>query len=256
MNGLPVPGNSQILPGALQHGNDCGATSALDVTQGYNLDKDKTVDQVYNEIYPAGDAPLSATSLVNYLVKKGIPSEWKPEFRLKDLYESLVNKMPAILLIHYAPLVDAGLTERTGFKGAHFVVAVGMDIRFVYINDPYRTTNLYGTEIPMTTMLQAWGQCYLDGNPNNGAVITKIPLQDLSPVQPPVPMGTVYKWAIVNGVQINGAHVRSGPATAYPIVKDIWRTTTPLITITTVTGGYGRLSDKSGWVSLSLFVKV
>lgn len=256
MNGLPVPGNSQILPGALQHSNDCGSASCLDITQGYSLDKDKTVDQVYNEIYPEGDGPLTATNLVNYLTKKGIASEWKPEFRLKDLYESLVNKMPAILLIHYAPLVEAGLTEKKGFSGAHFVVAVGMDIRFMYINDPYRTTELYGKEIPLTVMLQAWGQCYLDGNPNNGAVVTKIPLQNLSQTPPPLPFGTVYKWGTVNGIIINGAHVRSGPATSYPIVKDIWRTTTPLITITTVSGGYGRLADKTGWVSLSLFVKV
>jgi hypothetical protein len=256
MNGLPVPGNSQIKVGALQHSNDCGATSTLDVTQGFNLDKDKTVDAVYNEIYPAGDAPLSATSLVNYLTKKGITSEWKPELPIGSLYTALMNKMPAILLIHYAPLVDAGLTERTGFRGAHFVVAVGMDIKYMYINDPYRTTELYGKEIPLTVMLQAWGQCYLDGNPNNGAVVTKIPLQDLSPIQPPLPTGSTYKWGVVNGVPVNGAHVRSGPATGYPIVRDIWRTDMPLITIITVTNGYGRLADKSGWVSMSLFVKI
>ena len=256
MNGLPVPGNSQIVPGALEHNNDCGAASDLDITQGYMLDKNKTVDEVYNNIYPAGDAPLSATALLKYLASKGIPSEWRPECQLKDLYESLVNKMPAILLIHYAPLVDAGLTEKKGFRGAHFIVVVGLDIKNMYINDPYRTMELYGKEIPLTVMLQAWGQCYLDGNPNNGAILAKISLQDLSPIQPPLPMGTVYKWGTINGVPINGANVRSGPASSYSIVKTIWRTDMPLITIITVTNGYGRLPDKSGWVSMSLFVKV
>jgi hypothetical protein len=252
---LPVPFASQITPGALEHNNDCGAASAKMSVNAYKVGLDKSVDQFYNMIIPAGDMPLHIDGLQRVLTSYGVKNVWKAGQAVHDMYDILVMRCPIIALIHYAPLVDAGLTEKKLFKGAHFVVVIGMDIENIYIHDPY--SQIMGIQLPVPVAIfnQAWSQCYLDGNPTNGSINMTIAIQDLStPITPP---GTAkYIMATVNGVAIKGINVRSGPGENYQFVKTLWRTTTPFVFITKVVGIWGLLEDGSGWVYMPYLTKI
>lgn len=244
MNTIPVPFVSQIVPGALMHNNDCGAASVLMVLRAYNICKEVTVDQIYDKMHPSGDGPLYGSVLQSFLASHGIKNTWAGGVHIHDMYDVLVSKKPIIVLIHYAPLVAAGLTEKKGFLGAHFVVVTGMDVNSICINDPY-TTGVGGTEIPVSIFDQAWSQCYLDGNQSYGGIFMNLSIQDLS-----VPISTVTKYTFgMNGtVPVNAIYVRSGNGEGYPVVKTLWRIENPIVYITTVAFGRGLLADGSGWV--------
>jgi hypothetical protein len=252
---LEIPYVSQIQPGALQHNNDCGAASVLMVLRGYSLYKTATVDKIYDLISPAGDVPLSATGLRSLLATNKIPSEWKVGLAIHDMYDVLVARRPIIALIHYAPLVAAGLTEKTGFKGAHFVVIIGMDIENIYIHDPYSTVKGEKLPVPVTVFNQAWTECNLDGNPICAAIFMTPPLQDLS-VQAPSALGIKYEFGTLNGIPVNGLNVRSGPGDTYPVLRTIWRSDTPYVYILRTFWDRGLLVDNSGWVYMPCLRKV
>ena len=254
MNILSVPYVSQILPGGLQHNKDCGAASTLMALNTYNLAKNLTVDQVYNKVAPSGDLSLSASGLQKVLASFKVSNKWVADMLIHDLFDILIDKRLAIPLIHYAALVKAKLTEKTNFLGAHFVVVIGMDINNICIHDPYTTGSGAGLEVPIDIFKQAWAQCTLDGNPNNAAIVTTIPIQDLSiPILPSE--GVMYGFALFNNIQINGINVRSGPNSSTTLVKTIWRSETPIVFIIQISGDWGQLADKSGWVYLPYLKK-
>lgn len=254
MNILSVPYVSQITPGALQHNNDCGAASVLMVARAYSQAKNMTVDQIYDKIAPAGDTPLSAGGLQAVLNFYQIKSKWMAGVHIHDMFDTLYERRPIIALIHYDPLVKAELTEKKVFRGAHFVVVVGMDIKSICINDPYTTGGGENLEVPIAVFEQAWTQCNLDGNPDHAGVFMTIPIQDLS-IPVPAPVANQYTFTVYNGVLVNGANVRSGPAQTYPFVRTIWRTETPNVYITKISGEYGQLADGTGWVFMEFFRK-
>ena len=252
-NTLQVPFVSQVTPGAQEHNNDCGAASALMILRAYHLDIAETVDQLYNEIQPSGDTALSIGGLQRVLAARRITNEYRVNVQLSDLFTLLVDNRPAIALIHYGALVDAKLTEFTGFRGAHFVVVIGMDVKFVYIHDPYSNIKGNTLQVPIPIFKQAMSQCGLDGNPTNACIFIIPPIGDLSPVQP---TGTVYNWGKdpVTGRDVQAVNVRSGPAITYPIAKILYKTS-GAITITQIQNGYAQLLDKSGWVYIAYFTK-
>jgi hypothetical protein len=257
---LQVPFVSQIEVGATEHNNDCGAAAALMVLKAYNIGE-LTVDQVYNQIAPVGDNSLLISGLQTFLVNKGIKNERKTT-SLFDLFTILSGNRPVIALLHYGALVDAKLTEKTGFRAGHFVVVIGMDIRYVYIHDPYSNIKGNCLAVPIAVFLSAWGQCVLDNNPNNVCIAMVSPIKDLSvPIPPPVPpvlTGIKYEFGVnpVNGVPVIAVNVRSGPSQSYSIVKILYKATTPFIYITQVSGEYAQLADKSGWIYIAYFKRV
>jgi hypothetical protein len=166
----------------------------------------------------------------------------------------LIDQRLAIALIHYAPLVNAHITQITSFLGAHFVVVVGIDIKSICINDPLSTGSGAGLEVPIDVFKQAWSQCSLDNNPINGAIVTTIPIQDLSTSDTPT-NGVEYEIGLWGGKQILGINVRSGPSSTYSLVNTIWQAETPDIYITQISGDWGQLADGSGWVYMPYLVK-
>jgi hypothetical protein len=244
MNTLSVYYVSQIMTGALEHNNDCGAASSLMLLGTYNLAKDITVDKFYNSIVPAGDTALSVGSIQTKMASYGLQTDWKVDNNIETLFYYLRNHKPALALIHYAPLVDAGVTEKKGFRGAHFIVVTGIDLENVYINDPYRTDGKINVAVPIAVFESAWKQCSLDGNPTGGCIVPKLPIQDLAVVIPPTNDGYY--------LLVNGLNVRSGPSNTYPLVRTIWKANEPLIHALTasISNDYIRLTDLSGWVCL------
>ena len=239
MNTLPVRYVSQITSGALEHFNDCGSASALMLLTTYNLANGVTVDAFYNSIHPSGDAALSAGDMQAKMSALGLVTDWKVDMTMEAVYGALRNRKPLIALIHYGSLVDAGVTEKSGFKEAHFLVVTGIDLESVYVNDPYRTDNLTNIAVPISVFELAWSKCYLEHNPNGGALIPRLPIQDLSIIIP----GDKYE------LTVNGINVRAEPSSISAFVRTIWKSNEPTIYASgKVVNGYIRLADLTGWV--------
>jgi hypothetical protein len=245
MNTLPVPYISQIAPGALKHNNDCGPTSSMMTLNAYKLALGVTVDDFYDSLQPSGDAAISVAQLQTGMLNYGLKNEWKVDLTPNLIYSYLSVGRPMIALTHYAPLVDAHLTQKTNFRGAHFVVLTGIDVKGVSMKDPYRDDGVMDVEVPLAVWMQAWKEANLDGNPQYGAIIPLLPIQDLSNV-PPTPTAKPCTLA----VGINGINVRSQPTSASTLVRTIWRSgaNTPVFYVDGVSGEWSHLRDGGGYV--------
>lgn len=243
MNVLDVRYVSQIVPTANAHANDCGVASSLMLLRTYNLADTVTVDQFYDSIKPSGDYALSAGELQGRMAAYGLKNEWKIGVTLEQIFGYLRSRKPVLALIHYAPLVDAGITEKKTFRGAHFVVITGVDFDNVYINDPYRTDSKVNLAVPIGVFEKGWQECALDGNPVGGCIIPLLSIRDLST---PVPENDEY-YITSN---VNGLNVRAEPSQTSAWVRTIWRTSEPIVHVlmSTLTTDYVRLTDGTGWV--------
>lgn len=226
------------------------------VSRAFGVEKTTTVDQVYNAINPGADLALSAYGLSRYLAGVHIANTWKVGIDIQNLFVYLVEHRPVIALINYSPLVKAGLTEKTMFLGAHFVVVAGMDIETVFINDPYTTGSGEGKGIPLPIFQEAWKICFeKDGNPNSAGLVMDFPIKDVS-VPEPVPDAIKYEFGMNGTVQINGINVRGGPGSGYPLIATLWRTSTPFVMIVKMVGEWGLLVGNTGWVYMPYLKKI
>jgi hypothetical protein len=242
VNTLPVYYVSQLGSGASEHNNDCGAASSLMELGTYNLAKTINVDQFYNSMYPSGDMALNVSSMQARMGAYGLVTEWKVGLTTELIFYYLRNRRPLLALIHYAPLVDAGVTEKKIFRGAHFVVITGIDFDSVYIDDPYRTDGATNVAVPIAVFEQSWAQCALDGNPVGGAIIPKLPIQDLGVVVPPTNDEYILLVAWLN--------LRAKATSTSTLVRVIYRTIEPSVHVlaNTLTNSYVQMTDLSGWV--------
>jgi hypothetical protein len=208
---LPVPHYSQILAGALAHKNDCGPTSGKMDAGAFSLALEMTVDQVYDAMQPSGDVPIFIGQIQTWLAAQGIQNDLMNLTTIEAVFDLLYQRRPPIALIHYGTLVNAHLTQRSDFLGAHYVVITGMDIESIYIHDPYRTDES-GTHqpIPIATFMQAWREASLDQNPQFAAIVPRLPIQDLSK---PVP--TYRDWVVLQ----NGIYVRTKASESSPLAN-------------------------------------
>ena len=248
-NLLPVWYVSQIGSGANSHANDCGGASSLMLLGTYNLAQNITVDKFYDSIVPSGDRPLSAGDMQIAMSRYGIKTEWRVDMTMEQMFGYLRNEKPILALVHYGTLVDAGVTQRKGFRSGHFLVVTGIDLENVYVDDPYRDDGLMNIAVPHAVFEKCWRDCVLDGNPVGGCVIPKLSIQDLNI---PVPPNTdeYYIVSMYNGRPVNAINVRLEADGNSTLVRTIWRTNEPVVRAiaSSITNGYIRLADLSGYV--------
>ncbi|KAF0108360.1 MAG: hypothetical protein FD146_934 [Anaerolineaceae bacterium] len=215
---LPVPYVSQVGPGANLHNNDCGAASGAMLLRGYNLAANITPDQFYNEAEAGGDVYLAVWQIQKVLQNHGLKSEWRANLTLHQLLDYLRSQKPVLVLFKYSILVDAKLTEKKTFRGPHFAVVVGMDSKFVYINDPYYTGK--GGEAkpyPIDIFLRAWDATGENNeNPRNGGLIPLVPLGDALQPQPQEPV--LFRVRATHPQWLN---IRNGPGMNFDDIGDL-----------------------------------
>ncbi len=171
---LSVPYISQLGPGADAHANDCGAASAVMLLRAYQ----KTVltpDEFYTRFSFQGDPYLSVTQLRTAMGSLGLLTEFQANLSVQDIFGALASSKPLIVLLRYKVLYEAGLTEKT-FQGPHFAVAVGIDCKYIYLNDPLYTDPLVGEAhaYPIDIFWKAWKEVATDPdlpNPERSAII-------------------------------------------------------------------------------------
>lgn len=259
-NILNVPFVSQVSTEAQLHNNDCGAACVLMLLKAYNIGN-MTVNQVFDAMEPTGDLGLAIGTMQTFLASKGIKNEYKVNAQLHDLFDAEIYNRPVICLIHYAPLVDAGLTEFKIFRGAHFVTVIGMDVKYIYIHDPYSVSKGNQLAVPIPVFLQAWQQANLDSNPVCAMIDTAIPIKDLTPIIPSVPPDETpvkYVFGInpANGAPVIAVNIRSGPAMSFALTKQspLYKSKNPeIMVVPKVVNGYAQLADRSGWIFIAYF---
>jgi predicted double-glycine peptidase len=152
---LPVPYLPQLGPGAELHNNDCGAASGAMVLKAYT-GADLTPDVFYDKAHPSGGVYLGVGEIQQVLSVNRVGTTWKVNQSLGNLFMALTENKPSIVLFKYSFLSDANLTE-SKFKGAHFAVVVGMDLKTIYMNDPlYAGTGGKAKAYPLDAFLDSW----------------------------------------------------------------------------------------------------
>jgi hypothetical protein len=243
---LPVPYISQLEEGAQLHHNDCGAACGVMLLKAYNKQLAVTVDEFYDRCNAVGDEYLSASQIKNTMAAFYVLSTWQVGMSQASLMDMLRAEKPLIALINYGVLVRAGLTEKKGFKGAHFVVIVGMDNKYIYTHDPYYTKkNGEASLYPIDKFLEAWGRCGEQGNPNYAALI---PNYSVIAAQQPLAV-PLYRIRVNTGV----LNIRSGPGVNFLDIGDLQQGVE--LDVYQEQNGWGEIGA-GHWISLQYTVKI
>lgn len=208
---LSVPYVGQVGEGANLHGNDCGPASAAMVIKYSGADC-PTVDKLFDEVQPAGDAYTSFGDLSKLLDARGIDVDYGQGVSNGDLYEYLTRGMPLIALIRYGALATIRPNK---FTGSHFVVVIGIDLDTVYIHDPLNTpTSGEGVAVPLAMWEDAWGTL-AEGNPQRSLLVPS-KLESPNPLHDPGgnTSGAGGGQKTVYPRDKNGCNVRSVPGDA------------------------------------------
>ncbi len=154
---LPVPYVSQFGEGADQFNNDTGAAAGCMLLRAYGS-QSLTPNEFFVQSGQRTDVPLSLQQIASVLSANGVAVEQRTGLKLGELALVLASGRPAILLVRYAVLQQEGLVPET-YNGAHYLVAVGLDVRNVYVHDPFRyDASGQGQSVPWLILYQAWTQ--------------------------------------------------------------------------------------------------
>jgi len=201
---LPVPYVSQLESGALMFANDCGAACGVMLLGGYEM-APISVDEFYLLATGGGrvDRYLSASEIRTALGKRGLQSVWVINQDIGKLYQQLAAGKAGMALINYGVLVDAGLTQKTNFRGSHFVCVVGMDIQHVAIHDPYQTGfSGAAVHVPVDVFDEAWRRTNEQANPSRGWLGCELNIYDPTPAYI-MRVKIMYPMNVRNGPGLN-----------------------------------------------------
>ena len=237
---LPVPAVSQSGKGADRFRNDCGAACVAMLIQAYTS-QPVTPDEIFARI-TTQDRYLLASEMMLALSRASISTQWWAGLNLGNLFTYLVERKPAIALIKYGVLRDAGLAS-SSFEGPHWVTVIGMDTATVAINDPL-STGARPVFIPINTFLDAWTMVGRDPSVRNPERAAIVPTRQVGDPTQPVPQ-PASKSMKVTAWRLN---VRQGPGISYPVVSVLEQG--KIVQVVEEKAGWGRLGE-GRWSSLA-----
>ena len=237
---LPVPYVSQLGAEADAHANDCGAACAVMLLRAYQKSL-FTPNSFYTQFNISGDPFLSVSQIRNAMNTMGLLSELRAGLSIADLFNLLASGKPAIVLVRYKVLYEAGLTEKS-FQGPHFAVVVGLDPKYIYLHDPLYTDPSIGEAhaYPIDVFWQAWKEVAIDPsfpNPERAAIV---------PIS-----GIGFQVRRMVKVSISSLNVRSGPGMNMTPVGSVKRG--EVFEITHEVNGWGEIG-LNRWIKLSYTV--
>jgi hypothetical protein len=237
---LPVPYVSQLGEGAEVRSNDCGAACAVMLMRAYQKSS-ITPNQFYVQYNIPGDPYLSVNQVRAALNSQGILTDFRAGLSIPDLFNLMASGKPAVVLIRYKVLFEAGLTEKP-FQGPHFAVVVGVDPKYIYIHDPLYSDPLVGEAhpYPLDTFWQAWKAVAADPsfpNPERSAII-------------PV-MGIGFQVSRMVKINISSLNVRTGPGLNMPVAGAVKKG--EIYPISREVNGWGEIGLNQ-WIKLSYTV--
>ena len=234
---LPVPYVSQLGAGAEAHKNDCGAACAVMLLRAYT-NSTMTPDEFYVAFNLQGDPYLSVLTIRNAIGNLGVLTTFKAGLTMADLFNTFATGKPAVVLIRYKTLEDAGLTEKH-YEGPHFAVGVGMDSKYIYLHDPLYT-NVFDGEAhpyPLDMFWKSWKEVAID---------PKYPNPERSAIIPLVGVGYhMQRPVVINTPSLN---VRNGPSLGNAIVGSVKKG--QVVKVTREINGWGEIANDQ-WIYLS-----
>jgi len=233
---LPVPYVTQLGVGADTHKKDCGAACAVMLLRAYT-DTIMTPDQFYTDFNIQGDPYLSVPTMRNAMGRMGVLTTFKAGLTMANLFDTLATGKPAIVLIRYKTLEDAGLTEKN-YEGPHFAVAVGMDTKYIFLHDPLYTNVSDGEAhpYPLDLFWKSWKDVARD---------SKFPNPERSAIIPAVGLGYHMERAVVINTSV--LNVRLGPGLNNKIVAKVRKG--QVVKVTREVNGWGEI-DVDRWIYL------
>lgn len=239
---LSVPYISQLGTDADAHANDCGAACAAMLLAAYQK-LSITPNEFYTQFNIPGDPYLSVTQIRNAMTRLGLLTDFRAGLSIPDLFNLVATGKPAVVLIRYKVLYEAGLTEKS-YQGPHFAVVVGLDPKFIYLHDPLYTNPVVGEAhaYPLEIFWQAWKAAATDPsfpNPERSAII---PLA-----------GIGFQVDRVVKVNTSSLNVRSAPALTASIVGSVKKG--DMLPISREINGWGEIGTGQ-WIKLSYTVAV
>jgi len=205
------------------------------------------VDQFYNETGMSYDGYLSATQLINVLSKHKVGSRWMIS-TIDGLMDNLRAGKPVICLISYKTLRDS-ITTESQFAGFHFVLAVGFDTKYIYINDPlWKEDGGKELAVPYFVFEKAWRDAGANPalNPAYGCVVPNVSIAEAQTIGYP-------KYRVIANV----LNVRSTPDSSIStnIIGKVYNN--DIVLVESINGDYwGKLYGRDGWIYMTYAVKV
>ena len=200
-----VPYVKQTGAGADKHRNDCGAACALMIARARGQWLNTPVDQLYDQLIPAGDTFTTFAQLRAALASVGVKTTFQQGLTPGDMLDFMVSDRLLIALVRYGAIKPYTYYAGT-FTGSHFVVPVNITPELVTIHDPLTRADVV---VPMADWLAGWETT--PGNSVRYAALVE-DAHDGGPGPTPVPerAGRINASA--------GAKLRSGPSTSRPVI--------------------------------------
>jgi len=209
--------------------NDCGPACAAMLINAYTSQV-VTINDYYSQqnITPGG---LQAVGdMREFMADFGVRSSWVTGCTFRNIQAWIDSKRPAIALIWYQPLVDAGLTYYKPGRFTHFVVIVGATDDAVIIHDPYYPGEAGAfVTVPKDVFVEAWNNVPPAYGSKGGAILPVEPLGDPMPQEP-------GNYKVIATVALN---VRAGPGASYPVVGSLKYGA--VVNVSEVLGGWGKI---------------
>ncbi len=181
---LEVPYASQWDADAQTSRDNCGPTSIKMVLEFYG-EKNLTTDQIFKLTGASANGLISISQLQTAIKALGYTSTYEVGVTPQRIQDVLAKGVVPIALVHYG---DFSSRQDTGFSGGHLFPVDGFRSDGYFVNDPdfIGAIRSQGDHHFYTKkdFEKGWGDCSIDGNPNNSLLLI---LPKVLPPTPPTP---------------------------------------------------------------------
>lgn len=210
-----VPYKSQYDPDAEEFRNDCGPASLAMILQAFGVNV--STNAVYRKTGTKANRYVSVSQLMRAALSYGAPFEYFHSWSLDQLKELLGKGHAVIALVHYGAWsqINPGISTQNPFKGPHFVVVLGYDDEYIYVNDPLwkeaRRAEGFRKAWTHEQFYAAWNSNHEDGNRDRSGIMSRrtLPTQSYGRGDWPAPtraqldpreLNRLYAWVAYFGV--------------------------------------------------------
>ena len=172
-----IPYKSQYDSDAEKYRNDCGPACVAMILNGVGINV--TTNTVYRKTGASSTGYVSVSQMMRAAQTYGITFEYFYPWTLNDLKLAVRDGKAPITLVHYGAWSKLGKTQ-SSFTGPHFVVIVGYDEDYIYVNDPLwwgsRRNEGHRKKWTYKEFEKAWNTASKDGNRNHSGIYCTHPL--------------------------------------------------------------------------------
>lgn len=170
-----IPYKSQYDPDAEEFRNDCGPACLAMVLNGFGVNV--STNAVYRKTGAKANNYVSISQLMRAALSYDLPFDYFYDWTIEDLKASVQAGKPAIALVHYGgwSQINPGISTQNTFQGPHFVVVLGYDDEYIYVNDPLwkeaRRSEGYRKAWTYAQFDTAWGSNHEDRNRDRSGIV-------------------------------------------------------------------------------------